>query len=334
MERDDRTQVFVICPIGRPGTVERARADDLYTYVVKRALTELNAGRPTEERFKATRADKSDEPSEITPQIIRDIAASPFVIVDATGQNANVFYELGVADAFGIPTIRIVDEPTSLPFDTKDHRNIVLPSAEDGHLRVADAYEARRAVERQARRILEEGFQVKSVVTTAKVESRLSSIATELGESDDKLGQLLTGLTSEVRELKQEMLDLGASVKTPPDPERRSTTAMGTGRPPFRAELKPENLLILDAVANALKKLEREMDLDQRVARRARGLLNVIVRRIDEDPISLHNDPASLAAEFDFRGLPLERVLATTDVESLPEAAEALAAELLVAARR
>jgi hypothetical protein len=48
-------------------------------------------------------------------------------VVDVTGLNPNVLYELGVAHAFHRPVVLIVDEPNAIPFDTRSEAHVVLP---------------------------------------------------------------------------------------------------------------------------------------------------------------------------------------------------------------
>lgn len=47
------------------------------------------------------------------------------VIADMTGQNANVFYEVGYAHAKGKLCVLLTNNPTDIPFDLKHHRHIV-----------------------------------------------------------------------------------------------------------------------------------------------------------------------------------------------------------------
>lgn len=47
-----------------------------------------------------------------------------FVIVDCTGRNANVFYELGIAHVIGKPTVLLTQDTNDLPFDIRGRRVI------------------------------------------------------------------------------------------------------------------------------------------------------------------------------------------------------------------
>ena len=50
---------------------------------------------------------------------------SQFVIADITGNNANVFYELGMAHAIGIPVIVLAQDADAVPFDLKSRRILI-----------------------------------------------------------------------------------------------------------------------------------------------------------------------------------------------------------------
>jgi len=60
------------------------------------------------------------------------IYASKFVIADCTGQNANVFYELGMAHTLGKPAIPITQNTEDIPFDTRSYRYIKYTTTPEG----------------------------------------------------------------------------------------------------------------------------------------------------------------------------------------------------------
>lgn len=92
--------------------------------MIRPILSAVNDDRGTE--LKAVRADNMDQPGSITDGIVEHILGSRVVIVDLAGLNPNVLYEMGIADSFGIPTVRLSDDPGRLPFDAKDHNAIEL----------------------------------------------------------------------------------------------------------------------------------------------------------------------------------------------------------------
>ena len=57
--------------------------------------------------------------------IIEMIEKSDLIIADLTSSNPNVYYELGIAHAFGKPVIHLVQSPVEdVPFDLRSYRLI------------------------------------------------------------------------------------------------------------------------------------------------------------------------------------------------------------------
>ncbi len=64
------------------------------------------------------RADEVSQTTSIMDIILDQIGRSSLIVADLTGNNANVFYELGYAHALGTRTILIVQKGSVVPFDT------------------------------------------------------------------------------------------------------------------------------------------------------------------------------------------------------------------------
>jgi hypothetical protein len=75
-------------------------------------------------------ADEIIEAGPITEQIVNEIRRSWACIADVTGQNPNVAWEIGFAQALGKPVVAIAQSAMDLFFDLKDQRTIVY-SRED-----------------------------------------------------------------------------------------------------------------------------------------------------------------------------------------------------------
>ena len=73
----------------------------------------------------ALRGDDIFRPTDILDDIWNGIMQSQFVIADITGNNANVFYELGMAHAIGIPVIVLAQDADAVPFDLKSRRILI-----------------------------------------------------------------------------------------------------------------------------------------------------------------------------------------------------------------
>lgn len=70
--------------------------------------------------FRCLRSDEDIHTHDIMCKAIcQNIQRARFIIADMTGRNPNVFYELGLAHAFGKPVILITQHPQDVPFDLK-----------------------------------------------------------------------------------------------------------------------------------------------------------------------------------------------------------------------
>lgn len=107
--------VFVISPIGSPGTPEHRRAALVLEYIIRRAFIE---------GWKVIRADLESSPDSITTQVIGRIVDSDMIVADLTDHNPNVFYELAVAHGYSKPVIHLMQEGQKVPFDVVDQRVI------------------------------------------------------------------------------------------------------------------------------------------------------------------------------------------------------------------
>ena len=68
------------------------------------------------------RGDDIFRPTDILDDIWNGITQSDFVIADITGNNANVFYELGMAHALGKPVLVLTQNIDEVPFDLQSRR--------------------------------------------------------------------------------------------------------------------------------------------------------------------------------------------------------------------
>lgn len=73
------------------------------------------------------RADDIDSPGYIMTDVWENIARARLLIADLTGQNPNVFYELGISHSFKNKdqVILISKDPDSVPFDLRQLRTII-----------------------------------------------------------------------------------------------------------------------------------------------------------------------------------------------------------------
>lgn len=122
----DDTTCFVVSPIGAPGTPQYAKFKDVLDYVIKPAVE--NSGF----RFEVVRADDIDRAGSFIKDILQNLYESHIVIADLTGQNPNVFYELGVRHALSARTIMIAQSVDDIPSDLREYRTIVYDTSAKG----------------------------------------------------------------------------------------------------------------------------------------------------------------------------------------------------------
>lgn len=108
-EGEPKLAVFVLMPFD-------PELEKVYSELIKDPLER--------EGFTVHRADSIAEQRNILKDIVRGIIGSDLVIVDLTGLNPNVFYELGIAHALRKPTAVITQSVDDLPFDLRSYRVI------------------------------------------------------------------------------------------------------------------------------------------------------------------------------------------------------------------
>ncbi|BDZ44288.1 hypothetical protein [Naasia aerilata] len=123
--------LFVISPIGRPGTAEHHAAKLVLDYVIKKAFREPD--------WFVVRADEESAPDSITTQVIDRIVKSDLIVADLTDHNPNVFYEVALAHGYQKPLILMIREGQTIPFDVTDQRAINYeltdPASVDGAIK-------------------------------------------------------------------------------------------------------------------------------------------------------------------------------------------------------
>lgn len=91
----------------------------------------------------AKRADEVWNSSVLINDILELINHSAVVICDLTGRNENVFYELGIAHAWGKPVIPITQRAEDVPFDLRHHRYLTYLNNSEGLTELRTGLESR-----------------------------------------------------------------------------------------------------------------------------------------------------------------------------------------------
>ncbi|MCC9074460.1 hypothetical protein LNQ49_22990 [Flavobacterium sp. F-65] len=81
--------------------------------------------------LKCVRGDEEYFSSDIFSEMLRYIVKANLIIANINGRNANVLYELGIAQALDKPVILISREPENLPIDIKSKRFLIYKSYGD-----------------------------------------------------------------------------------------------------------------------------------------------------------------------------------------------------------
>lgn len=98
--------------------------DDTYKLGIKETASQLD--------ISAERVDEQIFQEGILERIYRQIDVADLIIADMSGQNPNVFYEVGYAHAKGKLCILMTKNADDIPFDLKHHRHIIYGESISG----------------------------------------------------------------------------------------------------------------------------------------------------------------------------------------------------------
>jgi hypothetical protein len=107
---------FYITPIGSEGTESRMHSDLFLGSIVEPALEEFG--------LKVVRGDRIEDTGMITRQEVQYVMRARLVIADLSFHNPNVFYELALRHASGLPTVQIIRTCDQVPFDVGQMRTV------------------------------------------------------------------------------------------------------------------------------------------------------------------------------------------------------------------
>lgn len=110
----EKKSCFVIMPISDIEGYESGHFSRVYTHLIKPACEDAG--------FDPIRADEVASSNYIVIDILSKIVESELVICDLSGKNPNVLYELGIRQAFNLPTVLIKDIKTDKIFDIQGLR--------------------------------------------------------------------------------------------------------------------------------------------------------------------------------------------------------------------
>jgi hypothetical protein len=117
---------FVVSPIGKEGTEKYSAFKEVLEYVIKPAFDESGY------QYSVIRADDINRTGSFIKDILENIYSSHIVVADLTGQNPNVFYELGVRHSLRPRTILIAQNLDDIPSDLREYRTIIYDTSAKG----------------------------------------------------------------------------------------------------------------------------------------------------------------------------------------------------------
>lgn len=186
--KGNKKRCFVIMPISDTEPYLQGHFDRVFEFFIKPAC--LQAG------FEAVRADKNPKTDFIVIEIIRQIVECDMAICDLSSRNPNVFYELGLRQAFDLKTVLIKDEQTPRPFDISGLRTLEYKST----LRIDEVNnsidELSKVITSTYEQKVKDGnslIQLLAVMTPAKI------------PDDVQLGKDTSILLNEIRNLRIDM---------------------------------------------------------------------------------------------------------------------------------
>ena len=104
-----KKKCFVVCPIGADESDVRKNSDSLLKHIIKPICESCE--------FEVVRVDQINKSDSITNTILESLENNELVIVDVTGHNPNVFYEMGYRARTKKPMILLRKKGENLPFD-------------------------------------------------------------------------------------------------------------------------------------------------------------------------------------------------------------------------
>ncbi len=107
---------FVIMPISNQPGYDAGHFSLVYEDIIRPAIEAAG--------MQPVRADETINTNLIQLDILRKVIESDIAICDMSAKNPNVFYELGVRQAFDKPTVLMIDDATAAPFDVSSLRYV------------------------------------------------------------------------------------------------------------------------------------------------------------------------------------------------------------------
>lgn len=187
-ENEQEKSCFVMMPISDMEGYDKGHFKRVYEHIIKPSCQ--NTG------FKPVRADEVSSSNFIVIDILKRIIESDLVICDLSGRNPNVLYELGVRQAFNLPTILLKDNTTEGIFDINGLRHIEY----DFSLRIDSAKENIAKISEMINATVSaQGREVNSLIQLLGVSAATMPMERELSPETSVILSAIDSLASRMR---------------------------------------------------------------------------------------------------------------------------------------
>ena len=202
-EKETQKTCFVIMPISDPDGYEDGHFGRVYDHIIKPAC--IAAG------LQPRRADEVKSTNYIVIDILKRIIESDIVICDLSSKNPNVLYELGIRQAFNLPSTLIKDNKTDRIFDIQGIRTIDY----DDSLRVDTVKKDIATIKATIEETLEKkGKEVNSLIQLLGIHQAELVSSTEISSDTSLILNVLRDVSQRITKLedKGEMAGFGIRV--------------------------------------------------------------------------------------------------------------------------
>jgi hypothetical protein len=254
---------FVIMPILDPDDYEKGHFKKVYEDIFKVAIN--NAG------YKPVRADDVLQTNFIHLDILQKLIQSPMAICDLSSRNPNVLFELGLRQAFDMPTVLVQEFGTQKIFDIAPMR-ITDYKKELSYREVISDQKAIEAVIRATKEATDKGDGINSLINLLSLSN--PAILKEVGA--DNTTQMLQVVMAEINDLRNDFRKNSRRVDEPLEisvKEREiSHFEFDSARMEFQelkhlVESKVPEQIVREVADNIQRKLYEIMDISNPVMR-------------------------------------------------------------------
>lgn len=185
-----RKTCFIVAPIGSEGSEVRRAIEGLLDAVLRPVLEELHG-------YHVEIAHKISASGSISDQIMNFLLEADLVVVDLTGLNPNVMYELAIRHCIGLPLVVIARDGTSLPFDVVQERTIFYHNDMHGVVDLKDR------LDNAVKNVNENGGQTDNPVTRAR---KAQIVREQLKSGKGGEADIMKFVLDQINELKSMVL--------------------------------------------------------------------------------------------------------------------------------